>query len=77
MTGCKTCGAIHVGTFARAGSGLEVTRNEEFWLEVIREASRDSDPPPTLHQVQKLRAIFRNGHAASCEAAPRAHEGSN
>lgn len=36
-----------------------VTRNEEFWLEVIREASSDSDLPPNLDQVRRIRAIFR------------------
>lgn len=36
-----------------------VTRNEEFWLEVIRQASGDSDPPPNLDQVRRIRAIFR------------------
>ncbi|MGB3541171.1 MAG: hypothetical protein WBA42_23720 [Mesorhizobium sp.] len=36
----------------------QITTNERFWLEVIRLASRDSDPPPTLEKVQKLRTIF-------------------
>ncbi|QDC02318.1 hypothetical protein [Mesorhizobium sp. 8] len=36
----------------------EITTNERFWLEVIRLASRDSDPSPTLERVQKLRMIF-------------------
>jgi hypothetical protein len=36
-----------------------VTRNERFWLEVIRLASWDTDPAPTLEKVQKLRLIFR------------------
>jgi hypothetical protein len=37
----------------------EITANERFWLEVIRLASWDSDPPPTLDKVQKLRMIFQ------------------
>lgn len=37
----------------------EITPNERFWLDVIRLASRDSDPPPTLEKVQKLRTIFQ------------------
>lgn len=32
--------------------------NERFWLEVIRLASWDTDPAPTLERVQKLRRIF-------------------
>jgi len=36
----------------------EITTNERFWLDVIRLASRDSDPAPTLEKVQKLRMIF-------------------
>jgi hypothetical protein len=38
---------------------IMITRHEEFWISVIRQASRDSDPPPTLNRVQKLRALFR------------------
>lgn len=37
----------------------EITPNERFWLEVIRLASWDSDPAPTLATVQKLRRIFQ------------------
>ena len=37
----------------------EITTNERFWLEVIRVASRDSDPAPTLERVQKLRMLFQ------------------
>jgi hypothetical protein len=62
MTICETCAASAISTAPtkiRAKSAMAVTRNEEFWVEVIREASRDSDPPPALHRVQKLRAIFR------------------
>jgi hypothetical protein len=36
-----------------------ITANERFWLEVIRLASWDSDPAPTLEQVQQLRTIFQ------------------
>lgn len=39
----------------------EITANERFWLEVIRLASWDSDPAPTLEKVQKLRIIFQTG----------------
>lgn len=35
-----------------------LTPNERFWLEVIRLASWDSDPAPTLELVQQLRRIF-------------------
>jgi len=37
----------------------EITPNERFWLEVIRLASCDVDPAPTLERVQKLRRIFQ------------------
>jgi len=36
----------------------EITPNERFWLEVIRLASWDSDPAPTLEKVQTLRRVF-------------------
>jgi len=35
-----------------------LTSNEHFWLEVIRLASWDSDPAPTLERVQRLRRLF-------------------
>jgi hypothetical protein len=35
-----------------------LTRNEQFWVEVIRLASHDSDPAPTLAKVQALRRLF-------------------
>jgi hypothetical protein len=35
-----------------------LTPNEQFWIEVIRLASHDSDPAPTLAKVQALRRIF-------------------
>ena len=35
-----------------------LTANERFWLEVIRLSSWDTDPPPTLERVQKLRQVF-------------------
>lgn len=37
-----------------------ITPNQRFWLEVIRLASWDSDPAPTLKRVQKLRRIFQS-----------------
>lgn len=36
-----------------------ITKHEEYWIEVMRQASRDRDPPPTLDRVRKLRALFR------------------
>lgn len=36
-----------------------ITRNEREWIEVIRLATFDADPPVTLNRVQKLRAIFQ------------------
>lgn len=38
----------------------EITPNERFWLEVIRLASWDSDPAPTLERAQKLRRVFQS-----------------
>jgi hypothetical protein len=38
---------------------IAISRNEEFWIEVIRHASNDSDPPPNLAAVHAIRAIFR------------------
>ncbi len=35
-----------------------ITENERYWIEVIRLASHDGDPPPTLRQTQALRAVF-------------------
>ena len=42
-----------------AKGGIDLTRNEEIWIEVIRQASRDADPTPTLERVRKVRAILR------------------
>lgn len=36
----------------------DLTRNERAWIEFLRLASSDTDPPPTLDRVQRLRAIF-------------------
>ena len=36
----------------------ELSRNECFWIEVIRLASWDTDPAPTLESAQKVRQIF-------------------
>lgn len=49
-----------------------LTSNERFWLEVIRLASWDSDPAPTLERVQRLRQIFEP--AASGRPTPSAAE---
>lgn len=35
-----------------------ITPNERLWVEIIRLASWDSDPAPTLNRVQRLRQIF-------------------
>ena len=37
---------------------VRLTRNEAFWIEVIRMVSHDADPAPTLALVQKLRLLF-------------------
>ena len=35
-----------------------ITANERYWIEVIRLASDDGDPPPTLRRTQALRQLF-------------------
>ena len=42
---------------------VTVSRHELFWLEVIRMASNDTDPAPTLERTQKLRLLFSDAHA--------------
>ena len=36
----------------------DLTANEVAWLEFLRLASQGTDPPVTLHRVQRLRTIF-------------------
>ena len=38
---------------------LTLTHNELMWVEVIRQASADTNPPPTLDRIRRVRAIFR------------------
>jgi hypothetical protein len=38
---------------------IMASENEEFWLEAIRQASSDADPPPNLERVRRVREIFR------------------
>lgn len=40
-----------------------LTPNERFWLEVIRLASWNSDPAPTLERVQQIRRILQPGQS--------------
>lgn len=47
------------GQQLREAWSADVTVNERFWIEIIRLASRDRDPPPTLKRVQQLRLVFR------------------
>lgn len=35
-----------------------ITQNERAWIEIIRLASWDSDPKPTLARVQQVRRAF-------------------
>lgn len=55
----------HVGFRTRCGCtaiwDAEITANERFWIEIIRLASNDSDPAPTLGRVQQMRRIFAEG----------------
>jgi len=46
------------------------TRNELFWIDVIRTGSQDTDPAPTLALAQELRSLFRDhlaGVQLSCD----------
>ena len=35
-----------------------LTQHERFWLDVIRIATNDTDPAPTLALAQQVRCIF-------------------
>ena len=48
------------------GQSFAISRNEEFWIELIREASGDRDPEPNLRAVQAVRAIFRTFRPGGC-----------
>ena len=50
----------HSTTAVPVRAALVVSEHELFWIEVIRQAARNTDSGPTLDRVQKLRAIFRN-----------------
>ena len=43
---------------AKAAWSAPITENERAWIDFIRLASGDSDPPPTLDRVQKLRIML-------------------
>ncbi|TGS92695.1 hypothetical protein EN814_23935 [Mesorhizobium sp. M2D.F.Ca.ET.171.01.1.1] len=45
--------------YRRRTAGRPITPNEIEWIEFIRLASGDTDPPPTLSRVQRLRQIFQ------------------
>jgi hypothetical protein len=44
-------------------AGTAITPNEREWIEIIRLATFDSDPSPTLDRVQKLRQVFQQPHS--------------
>ena len=48
-----------VGFYQRRTEETAITPNELAWIEFIRLASGDTDPPPTLSRVQRLRQIFQ------------------
>ena len=50
-----------------------VTRNEEFWLEVIRAAARDTDPAPDLAKVRAIREIFKPDSPRKALVENKAH----
>lgn len=45
--------------YQRRTAETAITPNEIDWIEFIRLASGDTDPPPTLSRVQRLRQIFQ------------------
>ena len=40
------------------GWDRSITKNERAWIEIIRLASWDTDPKPTLARVQQVRRAF-------------------
>ena len=40
------------------GTTVVLSPHELFWIEVIRMASNDTDPVPTLERTQMLRMLF-------------------
>lgn len=40
------------------GTTVNLSHHELLWIEVIRMASNDTDPVPTLERTQKLRLLF-------------------
>lgn len=52
---------------AQALQAAVLTLHEQFWLDVIRSASNNTDPAPTLARAQKLQLMFRH-------RAPACHE---
>lgn len=51
----KRCESQH----HQSSHSVTISRNELFWIEVIRQASDDTDPPPQLDVVRRVRSIFR------------------
>ncbi len=72
---------MNISEAANAAYHRPLSENERFWLEVIRLASYDRDPPPTLQRVQRLRQIFmvfpddeaRTVAPGGCERLLRSH----
>lgn len=46
---------------ARMRRDRPISQNELYWIDVIRLASRDADPAPTLAITQALRLVFQRG----------------
>lgn len=44
----------------RCAEETEISPNELAWIEFIRLASGDTDPPPTLMRVQALRRLLQD-----------------
>lgn len=50
---------------ARQMKERPLSANERYWLEVIRLASHDADPGPSLALTQALRILFQRGVAGN------------
>ena len=50
-----------------------LTLHDRFWLDVIRVASNDTDPAPTLERTQQLRRIFSSDSRPFASSSEHTH----
>lgn len=53
----RTSAGEHI-SHAKACWSAPISDNERAWIDFIRLASGDADPPPTLRRVRELRMLF-------------------